>query len=39
MLGRLRRNGTRRVRIAKMTNVWVTKDSTNQPERNRPEPA
>src|SRR5664279_3395634 len=33
-LGWLRKNGTRRVRMAKMTSVWVARDSTNQPERN-----
>ena len=33
-LGRLRRNGTRRVRITKMTRVCVASDSTNQPVRN-----
>ena len=33
-LGWLRKNGIRRVRIAKMTRVWVARDSTNQPERN-----
>ena len=39
MLGRLRKNGIRRVRMAKMTSVWVASDSTNQPERNRAGPA
>ena len=34
VLGRLRKNGTRRVRIAKMTRLWVASDSTNQPDRN-----
>ena len=38
-LGRLRRKGTRRVRMAKMTRLWVASDSTNQPERNRVGPA
>jgi hypothetical protein len=38
-LGRLRRNGTRRVRIAKMTSDWVASDSTNQPVRNSSAPA
>ena len=38
-LGRLRKNGMRRVRIAKMTRVWVARDSTNQPERNSAGPA
>src|SRR6266511_3062267 len=33
-LGWLRRNGIRRVRMAKMTRVWVARDSTNQPVRN-----
>src|SRR5450759_288574 len=33
-LGWLRKNGVRRVRIAKITKVWVARDSTNQPERN-----
>src|ERR1039458_9079892 len=33
-LGWLRKNGMRRVRIAKITRVWVARDSTNQPERN-----
>ena len=34
MLGRLRKNGTRRVRITNTTRVWVASDSTNQPLRN-----
>jgi hypothetical protein len=34
MLGWLWKNGTRRVRIAKTTSVWVASDSTNQPVRN-----
>jgi hypothetical protein len=34
MLGRLRKNGTRRVRITNTTNAWVARDSTNQPLRN-----
>ena len=34
VLGRLWKNGTRRVRMAKMTRLWVASDSTNQPERN-----
>jgi hypothetical protein len=38
-LGRLLKNGTRRVRITKMTSVCVTSDSTNQPERKRTGPA
>ena len=33
-LGRLRKNGTRRVRIRNTTRVWVARDSTNQPLRN-----
>ena len=33
-LGRLRKNGTRRVRIRNTTRVWVASDSTNQPLRN-----
>jgi hypothetical protein len=33
-LGWLRKKGMRRVRIAKMTRVWVARDSTNQPDRN-----
>src|SRR6266536_3805576 len=33
-LGWLRKNGIRRVRMAKMTRVWVARDSTNQPVRN-----
>ena len=33
-LGRLRKNGTRRVRITNTTRVWVARDSTNQPLRN-----
>lgn len=33
-LGWLRKNGIRRVLIAKMTRVCVARDSTNQPERN-----
>ncbi len=37
-LGRLRKNGMRRVRIAKMTSVWVARDSTNQPVRNTHRP-
>ena len=32
--GRLRRNGTRRVRMTNTMSVWVASDSTNQPERN-----
>ena len=38
-LGRLRKNGMRLVRIAKMTRVWVARDSTNQPVRNSAGPA
>jgi hypothetical protein len=38
-LGWLRKNGMRRVRIAKITRVWVARDSTNQPERNWVGPA
>ena len=34
-LGRLLKKGTRRVRMTKMTSVWVVSDSTNQPERKR----
>ncbi len=34
MLGRLRQNGRRRVRITKITSVCVASDSTNQPVRN-----
>ena len=37
--GLLRRNGTRRVRMAKMIRVWVASDSTNQPVRNSTGPA
>ena len=37
--GLLRKNGTRRVRIAKMISVWVASDSTNQPVRNWTGPA
>ena len=33
-LGRLWKNGTRRVRMRKTTRVWVASDSTNQPVRN-----
>jgi hypothetical protein len=33
-LGRLRKHGTLRVRMAKMISVWVASDSTNQPVRN-----
>ena len=33
VLARLRKKGTRRVRIAKMARLCVTSDSTNQPER------
>jgi hypothetical protein len=32
-LGRLRKKGTRRVRIAKIARLCVASDSTNQPER------
>jgi hypothetical protein len=32
-------NGLRLVRIAKMTRVWVARDSANQPARNRAGPA
>ena len=39
VLGRLWKNGTRRVRIAKMTRVCVARDSTNQPEWNSSAPA
>ena len=39
MLGRLRKNGMRRVRMAKITRVWVARDSTNQPDRNSAGPA
>src|SRR5439155_744515 len=35
LLGRLRKKGTRRVRMAKIARLWVASDSTNQPERNR----
>ena len=38
-VGRLRKNGTRRVRITKVTRVWVASDSTNQPAWNRCCPA
>ena len=38
-LGWLRKNGIRRVRIAKITRVWVASDSMNQPERNSAAPA
>ena len=38
-LGRLRKNGVRRVRITKMISVWVASDSTNQPVWNRLSPA
>jgi hypothetical protein len=38
-LGRLRKNGTRRVRITKITSVWVASDSTNHPDRNSVGPA
>ena len=34
LLGLLRKKGTRRVRMAKMINVWVATDSTNHPVRN-----
>ena len=34
VLGLLRKNGTRRVRIAKMIRLCVASDSTNQPDRN-----
>ncbi len=37
--GLLRKNGTRRVRIAKMISVWVARDSTNHPVRNCTGPA
>jgi len=37
VLGRLRKKGTRRVRIAKMTRLWVARDSTNQPDWKRDE--
>ena len=33
-LGRLRKKGIRRVRMRKITSVWVARDSTNQPLRN-----
>ena len=33
-LGRLRVNGTRRVRMTNTTRVWVARDSMNQPVRN-----
>ena len=33
-LGRLRKNGMRLVRMAKITSVCVARDSTNQPVRN-----
>ena len=39
MLGWLRTNGTRLVRIAKMIRVCVARDSTNQPVRNSGAPA
>ena len=32
--GRLRKKGTRRVRMTKTMRVWVASDSTNQPDRN-----
>jgi hypothetical protein len=38
-LGRLRVNGNRRVRITKITRVWVARDSANQPPRNSSGPA
>jgi hypothetical protein len=38
-LGRLRVNGTRLVRITKITSDWVASDSTNQPVWNRCAPA
>ena len=38
-LGRLLKKGTRRVRMTKITSVWVASDSTNQPERNSFGPA
>ena len=34
LLARLRKNGTRRVRMAKITRLCVASDSTNHPERN-----
>src|SRR5664280_986276 len=37
--GLLRKKGLRRVRMTKMTRVWVASDSTNQPDRNRVAPA
>lgn len=36
MDGLLVKKGTRRVRMAKMINVWVAIDSMNQPARNSP---
>ena len=38
-LGRLRKNGMRRVLMAKITRVWVARDSTNQPVLNSAGPA
>src|SRR6266540_863730 len=38
-LGRLRKNGTRWVRMMKFTSVWVARDSTNQPLWNSVSPA
>lgn len=38
-LGRLRKKGTRRVRMTKTTRVWVASDSTNHPVRNSLWPA
>ena len=37
--GVLRKNGMRRVRIAKITSAWVASDSTNQPAWNSGSPA
>ena len=37
--GRLRKKGTRLVRMTNTTRVWVASDSTNQPDRNRAGPA
>ena len=38
-LGRLWKKGMRRVRMRKITSVWVASDSTNQPERKSVGPA
>src|SRR6266545_7856755 len=39
VLGVLWKNGTRRVRMAKMIRLWIASDSTNQPDRNSAGPA